>query len=187
MTYNHDLLIRCQREDRAAWDELFQTCVVRVHRLAMTILRDEKDAEDATQETMLRVYRQIKTYRAEASFSTWLTTITVNVCRDHLRRQKLRRAISLEWLRGKPDVEKPGVTELVDQNMQKETLWTLVAQMDDAYRLPIVLVYQENLSVAEAAGILGIPVRTAYARLKHAYAELSDRLGSLMPLQEGRK
>ncbi len=167
---------RCQRGDPGAFDLLFEACIGRVYRLAAAVLRDEEDAEDAVQETLLRVFRQFKSYRREASFETWLTAITVNVCRDHLRRQKLRRTISLEWLRERADPDKPGLAEAVDQCLQGHVLWKLVERMDEKYRLPLLLVYQENLPVAEVARALNLPVRTVYARLQHAYDELSTHL-----------
>jgi RNA polymerase sigma-70 factor (ECF subfamily) len=173
---------RCQEGDPAAFDTLFEACMGRVYRLAAAILGDDKDAEDATQETLLRVFRQFKLYRREASFETWLATITVNVCRDALRRQKLRRTISLEWLRNRADPDQTGVSNLVDQRLQNQALWRLVNRMDEKHRLPLLLVYQENLPAAEAAQVLNLPIRTLYARLKHAYDELSVQLeGQALP------
>ena len=176
MTNLQELLNRCQQDDQAAFEALFQQFVGKVYRLSMTILQNEKDAEDAAQETLLRAYRKLKEYRGDSNFNTWLTAIAVNVCRDHIRRQKLRWAFSLEWLQNKADLAIPGVPEQVDLHMQNQTLWKLVAGMDEKYRLPLLLVYQENLKVPEVAEILGLPVRTVYARLKHAYTELSARL-----------
>ena len=175
---NHDqlldrLLERCQEGDPAAFDELFAKQMGRIHRLAASIVRDEKDAEDIVQETLLRVFRQIKNFRWESSFQTWLTAITVNVCRDHLRRQKLRRALSLEWLQGLADSRHPGVAEQVEGRLKNQALWKRVDQLAEKYRLPVLLVYQEHLSAAEAAQVLGVPRRTLYARLKHAYEQIS--------------
>ncbi len=171
-----DLLSRCQHRDQVAFDELFNQYLDRLYHLALAVVRDEKDAEDVVQETLLRVYRKIGEYRAEASFNTWLTTIAVNVCRDHLRRQKLRRAISLEWLRERPDHNQPGVLDQVDQHLQDQALWRLVDRLDDRYRLPLLLVYRENMPAAQAAQVLGLPLRTLYARLQHAYAWLGDQM-----------
>jgi RNA polymerase sigma-70 factor, ECF subfamily len=167
---------RCQEGDPAAFDQLCEACMGRVYRLAAAILGDDKDAEDATQETLLRVFRKFKSYRREASFETWLTTITVNVCRDALRRRKLRRTISLEWLRNRADPDQPGTASLVEQRLQGQDLWRLVLRMDEKQRLPLLLVYQENLSASQAAQVLNLPIRTFYARLKHAYEELSVQL-----------
>ena len=169
---------RCLEGDPAAFEQLCEASMGRVYRLAAAILRDEKDAEDAVQETLLRVFRQFHTYRREASYETWLTAITVNVCRDALRRQKLRRTISLEWLRNRADPDHPGTARPAEQALQGQSLWRLVDRMDDRYRLPLLLVYQEELSASAAAQALGVPLRTVYARLKQAYAMLEAQLGA---------
>ncbi len=167
------LLERCQQGDLQAFDQLAEAQMERIYRLAATIVRDDKDAEDIVQETLLRVFRQIKTYRREASFQTWLTTITVNVCRDHLRRQKLRRMLSLDWLQERADPQKPSLADQVDQRLQNQALWQQVDRLEDKYRLPLLLIYREHLSADEAAQALGLPRRTLYAHLKAAYEELS--------------
>lgn len=177
-----DLLSRCQRADHAAFDELFDQFAGRLYRLALSILRDEKDAEDTVQETMLRVYRKLPEYRSEASFTTWVTTIAVNVCRDHLRRRKLRQALSLDWLRERPDEAHPSVPEQVDERLQSQALWRLVDSLEDRYRLPVLLIYREHLSPGEAAQALGLPLRTLYDHLRVAYTRLGAHLQTDAPL-----
>jgi RNA polymerase sigma-70 factor (ECF subfamily) len=95
------LVYRCQQGELAAFSDLFRRFETRVYRLALAILRDAHDAEDAAQEVFLRVFRQINNYQGESAFETWLTAIAVNYCRDRLRQRKLRQLISLDWLRGR--------------------------------------------------------------------------------------
>ena len=66
---------RCQQGELAAFTELFRSHEASVYRLALTILCDEQDAQDAVQDVLLRVFEQIKSYQGNASFKTWLTTI----------------------------------------------------------------------------------------------------------------
>ena len=115
-----ELVQRCQRGELAAFTELFRRYEARIYRLAVTILRHERDAEDAVQDVCLRVFERIKRYRAESSFDTWLTAVIVNVCRDRLRRQKVRRALPLGWLYGEASDE--NVVETVADWMQRQTL-----------------------------------------------------------------
>jgi RNA polymerase sigma-70 factor (ECF subfamily) len=89
----------------AALFERFQDCVC---DLAWAILRDE--AEDAVQDTFLRLFERIDRYQGASPFQIWLVAVTVNVCRDRFRRRKVRRALPLEWLgpvagRGEDPVE----------------------------------------------------------------------------------
>jgi DNA-directed RNA polymerase specialized sigma24 family protein len=108
----------------AALIEFFRCYKDKVYRLALTILRDVQEAEDITQEVFLRLLRQIHSYRGEAAFDTWLTAITVNACRDRLRRQKLRRALPFEWLRGR--ARRQDTDEAVEQRQWKRSLWEQV-------------------------------------------------------------
>jgi RNA polymerase sigma-70 factor (ECF subfamily) len=69
-----------------------------VYRMAFVMLRNEADAEDAAQETFLRAYRKLASFRSESKFSTWLTSIVLNEARARLRRRKNRVAVSLDSL-----------------------------------------------------------------------------------------
>lgn len=172
MTRLTDLLSRCQQGDRSAFSELFLLYEGRIYRLAATILRDDRDAEDTLQDVFLRVFLHIKNYRGEASFETWLTSITVNVCRDRLRRRKIRQVVSLEWLRGHPEEVGPDLGEVVDERWKRQTLWALVDRLEEKYRLPVILVYGEDLPVEDAARVLRLPASTVYARLNTARKQL---------------
>jgi RNA polymerase sigma-70 factor (ECF subfamily) len=167
---------RCQQGDLSAFSDLFHRQQTAVYRLALAILRHEKEAEDAVQETFLRVFEQIGRYRHEAAFQTWLTAIAVNVCRDRLRRQKVRRALSLDWLRGRATPGAAGVDDLVADRQQRATLWAHVDQLDEKYRLPVILHYHQGLPCQEIAAILNLPTTTVYSRLNDARQLLRHNL-----------
>jgi len=87
-----ELVRRCQAGELAAFTVLFRRYEARVYRLALAIVRDERDAEDAVQDAFLRAFERIKRFRGDASFDTWFTAVVVNVCRDRLRRRRVRQA-----------------------------------------------------------------------------------------------
>ncbi len=134
-----ELVRRCQAGELAAFTELFRRYEGRAYRLARTILNHEHDAEDAVQDAFLRVFERIDRFRGDASFDTWFTAIVFNVCRDRLRRRRVRRALPLEWLRGRL---RDG-DDLVEQGSRSErqALWGLVQRLDDKYRLPVSTIY----------------------------------------------
>ena len=167
---------RCQAGELAAFTALFRHFEGRVYRLAVTILHDEQDAKDAVQDTFLRVFERIKGYRGESAFATWLTAITVNVCRDKLRRRKVRRALSLDRLRGRACRDATDLADAVAARQQRQTLWSLVNRLDDKYRLPVVLHYGEGLPCGEIARALGLRVSTVYSRLNTARRRLRAML-----------
>lgn len=165
---------RCQQGDLSAFSELFSRQETAVYRLALAILHHEAEAEDAVQETFLRVFERIGRYRYESAFKTWLTAITVNVCRDRLRRQKVRRALSLEWLHGRASSHV--LDEVVADRQQQATLWSQVDQLDEEYRLPVILHYHQGLSCQEVAAVLNLPTSTIYSRLNDARETLRQKL-----------
>ncbi len=168
------LIDRCQQGELDAFAELFHQCKERVYRLALAILRNEQDAEDVTQDVFLRVFRQVGDFQGQSAFTTWLTAIVVNACRDKLRRQRLRRAIPLDWLRGRPAGD--STPEMVEQERERLSLWACVDRMENAYRLPVILFYAEGLSAGEVAQVLRLPVQTIYARLNTAREKLRRAL-----------
>jgi len=169
-----ELVQRCQQGELAAFSELFRRYEARIYRLTVAILREGQDAEDAVQDACLRIFERIKHYRGESVFETWLTAVVVNVCRDRLRRRKVRLAFPLEWLHGQPGGE--DVSEAVANRMRRQTLWSLVDRLEEKYRLPIILHYHEGLSCGEVAEVLALRVTTVYSRLNAARVQLRAML-----------
>ncbi len=86
------LLIRAaQRGDQEAFERLVRIYDRSVLRLALNLLRSAEDAQEVYQETFLRVYRNLHSFRSDSNFSTWLYRIVTNVCVDYLRKRKVRR------------------------------------------------------------------------------------------------
>ncbi len=85
------LIRAAQAGDRAAFDQLVRTYDHSVLRLANNMLRSPEDARDVYQETFLRVYRNLHTFRFDCSFHTWVYRIATNLCLDQLRKRKVRR------------------------------------------------------------------------------------------------
>lgn len=166
------LVRRCQQGELAAFTELFRAYEAPLYRLALAILRSEPDAEDALQETYLRVFRQIRDFHGHAALRTWLTRIVVNVCRDQLRRAKLRRMLPLDWLRGQAQPEAPDLADVVHHALQRQTLIDLIGRLDDNHRLPLILHYLEELPAAEVARLLGLRTSVVYSRLNTARQRL---------------
>jgi RNA polymerase sigma-70 factor (ECF subfamily) len=174
MTAQDKLIQRCRQGDLGAFGELFRAHEARVYRLAITILHDERDAEDAVQDVFVRVFEHIQDYRGTSAFNTWLTAIVVNRCRDKLRRRRLRQALSLDRLRGRASAHDP--SELVARRQQRQSLWALVERLDDKYRLPVILHYYEGLPCDEVAFILSLRTSTIYSRLNTARTRLRAML-----------
>ncbi len=85
---------RAQEGDRSAFDTLVRLYDKNVLRLALQVVGSPEEARDLYQEAFLKVYRSIRNFRLEAKFSTWLYRVVMNVCLDHLRRQKTRKEVA---------------------------------------------------------------------------------------------
>lgn len=174
MSDQDGLVQRCRQGELAAFTELFHAYQARVYRLAITILRDELEAEDVVQDVFVRVFERISDYRGESAFTTWLTAIVVNRCRDKLRRRRVRQALSLDRLRGRASAD--DLAELVARRQQRQSLWALVDRLDDKYRLPVILHYHEGLPCGEVARALNLRTSTVYSRLNAARVRLRAML-----------
>jgi RNA polymerase sigma-70 factor, ECF subfamily len=89
------LIQRAQEGDRSAFDALVRLYDQNVLRLALQVVGSPEEARDLYQEAFLKVYRSIRHFRSDAKFSTWLYRVVMNVCLDHLRRQKTRKEVTL--------------------------------------------------------------------------------------------
>ncbi|HKS97050.1 MAG TPA: sigma-70 family RNA polymerase sigma factor [Terriglobia bacterium] len=88
-----ELIRRAQRGDRAAFDALVRLYDHEVLRLALKLVGSPEEAQDLYQEAFLKVYRSLALFRFDSRFSTWLYRVVMNVCLDHLRRQKGRSEV----------------------------------------------------------------------------------------------
>jgi len=170
----------CKVGDSAAIESFVQTYQQDVYRLALSVLDDSTEAEEATQDALLAALRSLDSFRGVSSLKTWLYSITVNTCRTRLQ-QSRRRTRLAQVLRGilrlgsSPSVEEDAIRRESDQS-----LWRTIHTMNEKHRIPIVLRYYHDLSVAEIANILQIPEGTVHSRLNTARKQLYE------VLKEGR-
>lgn len=165
---------RAQAGDRAAFDEIVRRHGPLALRVAMRLCRDRAAAEDAAQEAMLRVWRQIHRFDPEiARFSTWLYRITVNLCIDQSRKWRG------EALPDDYDVTDPSPD--AEQNLAareaKHSLATALHGLPARQRAAMLLVYEEGLSGAEAARVLGFSPKAVERLLARARETLRKSLG----------
>lgn len=183
-----DLVQRCRAGDLHAFAALFERFQDRLYDLAWAILQDEAEAEDAVQDTFLRLFERIDRYRGTSSFETWLVAVAVNVCRDRLRRRKVRRALSLEWL-GPIARRGEDPAEAVRRQERRRSLWDTVDRLDERHRLPLILRYHHGFSCGEVADALGLATGTVYVRLSEGRRRLRQMLleqGQANPAVESR-
>ncbi|MCJ7534685.1 MAG: RNA polymerase sigma factor [Anaerolineales bacterium] len=180
-----ELLAQCRAGDRVAVDQLVQEYQPQLFRLALSILDDgsqngSADAQEVTQYALLAALRSLDSYRGEAKLSTWLYSITVNLCRNHIRtRQRRERVRNLFERLTTPIEDAPSQPEDVIIRKQADfSLFSIVQSLNEKHRLPVILRYYHNCSVAEIAQILDIPEGTVHSRLNTARKKVRNCLES---------
>jgi len=158
--------------DAGAFGELVRRHEQAVRRLALGMLADEDEAEDAAQEVFVKAFRSLGKYRGDALFSTWLHRITVNQCMDVLRRRKRWRWLSLDAPADEQGREPPSPATSPEQATRgveaKDLLRSLLKGIPADHRAILLLRELEGLSYVEIAKTLDITLDAVRARLRRA-------------------
>jgi RNA polymerase sigma-70 factor (ECF subfamily) len=207
VTREQSLIQSVQRGQHELFYELVRPYERRVYAAALAILRNEHDAEDAAQEAMLKAFANIRQFRAEARFSTWLIQITVN---EALMRRRRERTVPMEGLDNRPDGGRNEESEYAPRDFAdwreipsealerkevRQRLAEALGTLDRKYREVFMLRDMEHLNIQETAEALGITVASVKTRLLRARLMLRDLLAagweqgwfSRLPFEKGTK
>lgn len=160
---DQDLVVRAQQGDRRAFDTLTVTDYPRLFRVAHSILRDRSQAEDATQQAYLDIWRNIRRLRSPAAFEGWSYRILVHACYAEARRTP-------RWV---PDsealaVREPKAAADFAAVLDRDELERAFARLTIDQRVVIVLHFHLDMTLEQVARILGIPRGTVDSRLSRA-------------------
>jgi RNA polymerase sigma-70 factor, ECF subfamily len=183
--FNEATLIQRIRDgEHDLFYELIRPYERRVYSAAFSILRNEADAEDVAQEAVLKAFRNIRQFRAEARFSTWLIQITINEARMHRRKE---HAHLMEPIADRQDDEgkysprdfadwREIPSETLERKEIREKLAEALASLGQIYREVFLLRDMQQLSIEETAKALGISHASVKTRLLRARLMLRDLL-----------
>lgn len=150
--------------DRAAFEALLRRHYDRIHGLAWQLTGSRADADDIAQDVCCTLVEKIGSFRGEAKFTTWLTGIVFNACRDFRRRRRsFGGMIDRLTVFG-------GLARAPDGRDAYDAIWlrSAIARLKPALRDTVVLVAGQELTHAEAAGILGVAENTVAWRMHEA-------------------
>ena len=180
------LMLRYQQGDRAAFAQLVRRHQTPLFNFALRQVRVPQVAVDVVQESFVRVVQNAADFKHEARFTTWVYTITRNLCIDHLRKRALRKHPSLDESRGeegdgptlgeqtadpRASVEREATgTEL------KERIARAVDTLPDEQREVFLMREIANLPFKEIAEITGVPENTVKSRMRYALERLQEHL-----------
>ena len=165
-----DLLAACRRRDIRAFEHLYQMHGARLKSIAFHVAGNRQDAEDAVQETFLKLYNAIHGFQGQSSIGTWLCRIVINVCYDLARKRRRETEAPPE---DRPAAERPLTLRLALQDALR--------RINPRHRMVFLLFEVEGLRHAEIASILEVPEGTSKAWLFEAKKELKRLLTETRP------
>ena len=189
LLYDNELadITAAGRGNTAAFARLVEAYQRPVYNLAYRMLGNADEAEEAAQETFLRVYTQLGTYQPGRKFSSWLFSIASHHCIDVLRRRRLTW-LSIEDEEAPAEIltsDAPGPEDTMLQNEQETTVRKMLATLPPDYRLPVVLRYWHELSYEEIAEATHSTVSAVKSKLFRARAMLANQVGQLQAAPHG--
>jgi RNA polymerase sigma-70 factor (ECF subfamily) len=178
---DEELVEACQAGEASAFDVLVGRWEDRIRGAAYRFLGSQDEARDVAQETFLKAYRGLAGFKREARFSSWLYQIATNLCRDRLRRRKVRPQVSLEALEetGPVLVESGrGAHERLLERDLAEAVRRAIHTLSEEQREVVILKEYQELTFLEIAQALDVPVSTVKTRLYRGLLQLRLRLES---------
>jgi RNA polymerase sigma-70 factor (ECF subfamily) len=175
------LVERLRAGEPLAFEELVRRYQHRVFGVAVRMLRNTAEAEEAAQEVFLRVYRAVDEFRGEARLSTWLYAITSRVCLTRLGsgERRLVREGEETLTRLANGEATPGAA--LERSELAAALHRAIAELPEERRIVVVLRDLEGLAYEEIAGALDLPLGTVRSRLHRARMDLKEKLERFFP------
>jgi len=167
------------RGDQRAFAHLVEAYQIPVYNLCYRMLGNPGDAEDAAQETFVRVYTHLRSYNPQQKLSSWILAVASHYCIDRLRRQHIK-LLSLDEVMPLPAASQ-GEPQPEDSAMEGETraeIQSLLQTLPAEYRLVIALRYWQDLSYEEIAQVVGSTESAVKSRLHRAREILADGVRS---------
>ena len=172
--------------DMFAFEELVARHRDKIYARAYSMMRNEDEALDLSQEAWVKAWQRLKQFQGESSFGTWMTRIVINLCLDQLRRHKRQRAESIEAL----DEESGGVerqmpvvtvnpTERLERAELRQRIDQALNQLSYAHRTALVLHEFEHMEYKEIAKAMECSIGTVMSRLFYARRKMAVLLADL--------
>lgn len=160
-----ELVVRARMHDSEAFTMLMQYFAKDMYRTAIAILMNDEDAADAIQDTILTCWEKMDTIREPGYFKTWMIRVLINKCYD-IRNQRVDRV----------DMEAYDKLAIGESSLDN-SLNELLSQLEERYRLPMMLYYGEGYKTPEIAQLLNIPKSTVQTRLARGREKLGAYYG----------
>lgn len=174
------LVNKAVKGDNSAFEMLMEKHMGIIYNIALRMAANQDDAEDMTQEIMIKIFRSLSSFKGNSKFSTWIYRVAVNTCLDELKKKKNKKHLSLDAEISGDDGEgqleikddSPSPEKLAEQNELRDMVAAAVKLLSDEHRAVIVLRDIRGMSYSEIAEILGCSDGTVKSRISRARAQL---------------
>ncbi len=183
-----ELIGRMQAGDTTAVNELASAYGPRIHQLAFRYMKNWEDAEEVTQDVLMKVHRKIDAFRGDSALSSWIYRITFNTAMSRLRNGRFSRPHEVP----QPELVSPDTADrsaaepkdwssLADDQVHRSEMRTRLVEalthLPEVYRTPVLLRDIQGLSTEEASAVLRVKPQTLKSRLHRGRLILREHLG----------
>lgn len=176
-------LMQSKAGDLASFERLIEKHQQVAYNIAYRMVGNEEDAKDMTQEAFIKVFKSIKSFREDSSFSTWLYRIVMNTCKDELRKRKINVVSldrSLETGESSAQLDIPDLTYSPEVAYEKKELHELLQEalvsIPEQNRTVVVMRDVQGFSYEDIAAVMNIPVGTVKSRINRGRHMLRERI-----------
>jgi RNA polymerase sigma-70 factor (ECF subfamily) len=183
------LLRRARNGDAGAFEALLTPLEGRIWRICWHYMGNREDASDCGQETMIRIWRNLGSWRGDCAFESWVYRIAANCCLDALRKKKRDKSVSMEPMAEQgfdPPDPSPGTEEQAVEAEERTQLRREIAELPEEQREALVLTQLEGMSYQDTAALLQVSEGTVKSRVNRAKARLKEWLSDSRELSRGR-
>jgi RNA polymerase sigma-70 factor (ECF subfamily) len=170
-----EVLNQVHQGNQDAFTQLVESYQRPVYNLCYRMLGDPNDAEDAAQETFLRVYKNIKRYDHKRSFSTWLLSIAAHLCIDQLRKRRMVMISMDETPYLEPADGMPGPEASLFIKQEQRRVQALLKSLNPHDRAAVIMYYWYDFSYEEIASSLDLTISAVKSRLHRARLSMAER------------
>jgi RNA polymerase sigma-70 factor (ECF subfamily) len=191
VTTDEMLVQRAQGGDMGAFEELVNRHRDKIYARAFSLLRNEDEALDLSQEAWIKAWQRLRQFQGDASFVTWITRIVINLCLDYLRKQKRQKTESIDAMTDDTGgVERflPVVTTNPTEHLERDELRHRInhalEQLSYEHRTVLILHEYEDMEYKEIAKAMDCSIGTVMSRLFYARKRLALLLAGLKREEE---
>lgn len=184
------LIERCLKGDQTAWETIVRLYWRKVFNIAYKFVGRHDEAEDLTQDVFLKLFKSIKTFDRRANFSTWLISVSRNLCIDHYRSVRrehdaVTHDIDVVTLAQPSTIDSPYA--MLERRDRVALLRAALDKLAPSLRMAVMLRDIQELSYQEIAERLGVPEGTVKSRINRGRTELARQIARLREQQESAR